>query len=516
MGISFSIVPASILQPLFYAEVSNSKAAGGTTSRPTLLIGQALGTGFTANVPARLFGLGTANTLYRPGSHLARMVKVYMDADPNAEIWCLPVADNGTTKAAKTITLVGTSTAAGTLNLYIAGQKLAISVATNKTASQIGDLIAAALGIDEAAAHALGSTYPVTAVNTSGAVALTARNAGTLGNQIDVRCNYLGDAASEFYPAGITITELPNGTYVSLTGGATDPTLTTAIANMGDKRFSYIGHGYGVSGSGLPVTLLKAEMADSTAGRWGPMRRVYGGCYSGIRGTATALAAITLPNDPHACFVGIEGTPTPPWELGAMYAARAAGSFRNDPARPLNTLELVGCLPPWDMDQMVWSEREQLLGLGYTTTFVDSSGTVRIQRAVTSYTTTSLGTADASYRDATTPATLDYLLTELENIVAAKYSRVKLVSDGTQVGPGQAVVTPSMIKAEIVAAYRKWERLAIVENTDTFARLLVVERNEADPNRVDVLFPPDLANSLHILAVLNEFRLQYSNEELAA
>ncbi|WP_342230296.1 hypothetical protein, partial [Yersinia enterocolitica] len=32
------------------------------------------------------------------------------------------------------------------------------------------------------------------------------------------------------------------------------------------------------------------------------------------------------------------------------------------------------------------------------------------------------------------------------------------------------------------------------------------------PNRLDVLFPPDYVNQLRVFAVLNQFRLQYSEE----
>ena len=54
------------------------------------------------------------------------------------------------------------------------------------------------------------------------------------------------------------------------------------------------------------------------------------------------------------------------------------------------------------------------------------------------------------------------------------------------------------------------EDKAIVENTALFAKYLIVERNKDDPNRVDVLLPPDLVNQLRIFAVLAQFRLQFN------
>jgi len=36
-----------------------------------------------------------------------------------------------------------------------------------------------------------------------------------------------------------------------------------------------------------------------------------------------------------------------------------------------------------------------------------------------------------------------------------------------------------------------------------------VERDSGNPNRINVLLPPDLVNQLRIFALLNQFRLQY-------
>ena len=68
-----------------------------------------------------------------------------------------------------------------------------------------------------------------------------------------------------------------------------------------------------------------------------------------------------------------------------------------------------------------------------------------------------------------------------------------------------------MIRGELVGAYRELEYRGIVENAELFKQHLIVERNSSNPNRLDVLFPPDYVNQLRIFALLNQFRLQYSN-----
>ncbi|PWV98588.1 phage tail sheath C-terminal domain-containing protein, partial [Mangrovibacter plantisponsor] len=105
-----------------------------------------------------------------------------------------------------------------------------------------------------------------------------------------------------------------------------------------------------------------------------------------------------------------------------------------------------------------------------------------------------------------------YVLRQLKSIITSKYPRHKLADDGTRFGAGQAIVTPAVIKGELCTVYRTMERNGIVENYDLFKAHLIVERNTDNPNRVDVLFPPDYVNQLRTFAVLNQFRLQYNEE----
>lgn len=67
-----------------------------------------------------------------------------------------------------------------------------------------------------------------------------------------------------------------------------------------------------------------------------------------------------------------------------------------------------------------------------------------------------------------------------------------------------------MIRGEILAEYADMEDLGLVENARLFAKYLIVERDGTNPNRVNVLLPPDLINQLRIFALLHQFRLQYS------
>lgn len=100
-----------------------------------------------------------------------------------------------------------------------------------------------------------------------------------------------------------------------------------------------------------------------------------------------------------------------------------------------------------------------------------------------------------------------YILRYLRSIITSKYGRHKLANDGTRFSDGQAIVTPNVIRAELITAYEALEFQGLVEDVEAFKANLIVERNANDRNRIDVLFTPDYVNQLNIFALINQFRL---------
>lgn len=259
-------------------------------------------------------------------------------------------------------------------------------------------------------------------------------------------------------------------------------------------------------------SMALTEMND-TSGRWSYARQLYGHVYTAKIGTLSELvAAGDQFNQQHITLAGYEKeTQTPADELAASRTARAAVFIRNDPARPTQTGELVDMLPAPKGKRFTMTEQQTLLSHGVATAYVES-GVLRIQRDVTTYRKNAYGVADNSYLDSETLHTSAYVLRKLKSVITSKYGRHKLASDGTRFGPGQAIVTPAVIKGELLATYRQLERAGIVENYELFKQYLVVERDASDPNRLNTLFPPDYVNQLRVFAVVNQFRLQYSEE----
>ena len=126
---------------------------------------------------------------------------------------------------------------------------------------------------------------------------------------------------------------------------------------------------------------------------------------------------------------------------------------------------------------------------------------------ITTYQLNGAGAPDTSYLDLNTVLTLSYLRYDWRTFIASRYPRHKLASDDVRPAPGQAIITPSIGKAEAVSRFAQWQDLGLVEGIEQFKTDLIVERNSQDPNRLDFLLPPDIINQLRIAATQIQFLL---------
>ena len=502
MAPSFSQIPSNLRVPLFWAEVDASAASTSTGDNPkSLLIGQKKSTGSaTANQPVMITSEALAQTLFGFGSELHRMIVSYLAQDPFGELWAIPLTDGVGVAGTLTLTVSGTATESGTIHLYLAGRKVEVGVVNGDTASTVVTAMVAAI---------TNSLLPLGVTSADGAgdtVVITHDHHGTIGNSYDVRASYYGPGAGERLPAGITVTAGGNSieaTPAVLASGATDPSFATAITNMGDEPFDYIA--FGVSTTTV-LGLIEAELLD----RWSALKQVYGLAFTSVRDTVANLYTFgDARNSPYVSILGHTLVPSCNGEIAAAYAGVSARELRNDPARPLQSLALSGILPPRIGDVFSATNRNSLLFQGISVAH-RAGGAYRLTAAITEYQENGAGNADDSYLYVETLATLQYVLRYLKSRIEQKYPNHKLANDGTRYGAGQAIVTPSIIRGELVAAYLDLMELGLVENIDAFVENLTVTRNSQNPNRLDVLYPPDLVNGLRVFALLMQFRLQYA------
>jgi len=491
MPISFNSIPVNLKTPGVYVEFDNSQAIRGLAGLPykVLIVGQRLAAGTVAElVPTKVTTANQAIEYFGRASMLAHMVEQYKKNNNFTETWCIALDDAGAGVAATgKLTITGTATAAGTFNLYVAGRAVKVAVAASDDQDAVAAAIVAAITAD--------LDLPVTAaVNGTNAdeADITARHKGENGNDIDLRVNYY---QGEELPAGITVA------VTAMASGATNPDFAGVVTAMGDEWYNVIAMPYTDAAN---LTLLETELSD----RWGPLRPIEGHAFAGAAGSQGTMTTLgDSRNNPHLSIMGANASPTPPHELAAIVSGVAAYYGNIDPARPFQTLDLVGFLPPALTAKWTQAERNLLLLDGISTYTVDAGGTAHIERLVTTYNLNDQAVRDESYFDVNTLLTLGYLRYTFRARFSSRYPRHKLGDDGTRYGAGQAILTPKTAKGECFNLFRQWEEIGLVENFDQFKADIVVERNGIDPNRLDFLLPPDLINQLRVVAAQIEFRL---------
>ncbi|MDB6374466.1 phage tail sheath subtilisin-like domain-containing protein [Photorhabdus bodei] len=496
MAVPFSRVPNNIRAPLFYVEFDNSMANSAIATQRTLIIGQMLSTSTAKpDIPERISSAAQVANLFGNGSMLHGMAEAYFANDQAAEIWVLPLSDADNMVAAKgSVKVSSPATDTGVISLYIGGQRVQITVVATDKAEQVATALSDAINKKV--------TLPVTAIvafDSADTVTLTAKNKGAAGNSIDLRLNYRGQAGGEFTPAGMELK------ITQMAGGAGAPDLKNALGNLKDRSFDFIANPYTDTAS---LDDVKAFLSDTT-GRWSWEQQLYGHSYGAINGAYGELASFgEQRNYQHETLLGVTKSPTPNYIWAAALTGAIAPSLRNDPGRPVQTLPISGVLAPASEDQLDLIERNNLLHSGISTFTVADDGTIQVENIITTYQKNSFGDNDDSYLEVETLYLLMYVTRYIRTQITSKFARMKLVKDASRYAPGSAIVTPNVIRAELIAQYRTLEYNGYVQDSKSFAKGLIVDINPQNPNRIDVLWTGTLINQLRVFALLNQFRLQ--------
>lgn len=462
-NISFSQLPSSIRKPGKYVEFNASLAVRTLPSNAQrlLIVAQSLATGTApAGVPVAVFDDGAAATLFGRGSHAHLMVRAAIGAYRYARITVLPLADAvGATAASATVTLTGTATKAGSIAIQVGDRSAILAVPVGETAAQATTRLLALL--------AQQVDWPVVAAAKVDAISITARNAGTIGNDLVL------SAISGV--AGLTVAT------TAMAGGLIDPDLEVALATVFKSSDEIIVSPFAntVALKALRTHLAERGNAIEQRGAVG----VY--ATTGTLAAATTLAASV--NHERITAALLPGTSTPAFELAAIYAAVI--SSEEDPARPLNTLALTGVDVPPLSARLSRMEQEACLVNGVTPLEVGPGETVQIVRAITTYTLDPQGITDIAWLDLTTIRTMDYVRKSVRERLSLRFPREKL-----------SARTAPRVRSEILDVLNKLEELEIVEEVKANASGLIVERDSQDPNRLNARIPTDVVNGLHVLA----------------
>lgn len=467
--------------PGFYCEIDNSLASQGLPGKPSvgLFIGQKLSGLLEYN---KISGLISSPSQVIPlageGSELHRMAEAWFENNTRNKLYIMAVEQTEGQAAVYNLAVTAENAKAGMLNLLIGGRSVKVTINDEDTAAEIATAIK-----DKINANPMIPATATIAPEKTAEVVLTAKHKGTAGNYIDIRENYY---QGEETAAGVALT------VTQSKQGSGNADLTDAIAALGDFYATNIVSSYTDAAN---IRFIKTELTR----RFGAMVNMESVFYYVVKGSLSEmLTAVQGVNHQCVCPIMDYKSPNMPEERAARFSAVAAYYFQMDPARQIANLPLTGDLPA--AEELRKDERDMLLNAGISTLKTDASGNTVIEREATSYRTNVNGAADESYFDLPSVYDLFYLRYSWKNRFSTKFPRHKLASDGYNVQPGQAIVTPQILTAELCALADDWEAAGLIEDAAGFKQTAITERPADDDCRADQLFRPNLMDNLRIIA----------------
>ncbi len=514
INIAFQQIPqANPFPPFYYVEFNNSNAGvAGNGAQRSLIVGQTINV--VAEVVTYVPSAAWAANYFGAGSQLALMAAKVYAADPDAQLWALPLADAASSAAATgKISFTGPATGNGTVYVMAGSREVQVGVTSTMTATAIAAAVVAAVN---AYIDPRGMALPVTA-SVDGTndyqVDFTARNKGAVGNNIFLGLNFYGSATGEALPAGV------GATVTAMSGGATDPDLAGVAVALGTTAYDFIA----LAGYTEATQLNEIQaMMSFNGGRWGYAQQLFGHVWTafqsadGNAGTDLLTFGATR-NDPHMTVVGYEtGCPCTPFEIAAGYMSAFAAASKASPSQPEQTLPIPDTIAAPSGSQFGFATQTALLGAGIALMMPAAGGSLSIMMSVTSYQSNAWGQTDRSYLLATTMFQLMYYVRDQKANLTQKFPRATLAQDGTNFGQQgnfgadtPSIVTPKVMEGELIAEYARMspggDLPVIVQDPANYAP--VCQINGSNPNRMDVLDDPILIGGLRMIAVVNMFRL---------
>ena len=213
-----------VSQPDVTVNILAANTLVANTGQKVLFIGQktAAGSAVSGALNTQIANDNSWDTLFGLKSMLAGMIRDARKLNSDVRFDAIALSDAAGTKATGTITIVGNATAAATLKVIVGSKQnhtFLIPIVSGDAIADIATAIAAAITAD--------TKIPVTAAAALGVVTITAVNDGTVGNTIGIKLEDEQGFGSAFTIAGMT-------------GGATDPFLTTVFDAIGDERYQTI------------------------------------------------------------------------------------------------------------------------------------------------------------------------------------------------------------------------------------------------------------------------------------
>ena len=466
-NVEFDNIPSSIRNPGVYTEYN---AKGAVTALPVnpqevlIVAPQSVEMSAAFSKPVKIFSDVEAEKLFGAGSWAHLMVHKALQNNPNIRLTVIGLKDHSAGVAAVgKVSFTGSASHIGVMSLIIAGRAYSLSVAKGEADTAIATRMMAILN----AATDCPVVASIDEASQNKGLKLTAKAKGEIGNEIS-----LSEKNSV------------NGVSVSLnalSGGQQNASIAEALASVAGEHYNIIVSPFVDDVNARALREHLEAVSAPTAKK--PAIGVLG--WRGTMATGTTFTGKL--NSERLTVAWYKGAIEANALLAAGYAAVIAGE--EDPARPLNTLEIKG-LSLVDSSQFpTFAEFDQALYHGLTPLEVVNHR-VRIMRAITTYTKSPTNTDDPSYLDLTTIRTLDYVRKAIEQRIELRFPRSKLSRKRT----------PPAVRSEILDVLYRLEDKEIIEGVDEHKKRLIVTVNGQDVNRIDTAIPADVVNGLHVVA----------------
>lgn len=475
-NIPFNNVPSTIRKPGNYSEFNFSAAIRNLpANNPKIaILAQKTASGSaTADKPIKILSQEDGVLYGGQGSIADLTISSLLKVNPNLSVDLVPIDDAGGSPSVGTITVANVPTSTGTLRIWIGNVLVEVTVTSGDAVNDIAAAIDTAIQAKE---HLM----PVTSGVSTAVVTLTARNDGLLGNNIAISYEAINILTTTFV-------------VVQPVSGATDPSITNALAAIFPKKYDYI---LCTLNDATNLGLLKAHLVSVSSAL--EKRRgmgIYG--WNQAQATVETLAGTTM-NYERLSVGSVTYDKTTSqghsldYEIAGAYCA--ANASVNDPALPRNGVVLTGIAPPSIDNRYSRSEQESMLYNGVTPLDVNFNEEVNIVRAITNYTTSSAGYPDPARLDITTILSMDFGAFAIEFRQAETFQQAKKTKK-----------SKDKVETQILDVMRQLEDLEIWHNIDEYGPQVMVEDDLQDFARVNTSIPTPVVLGLHVLG--NKFNL---------
>ena len=474
-----SVIDNSNKVPGSYLKVSlgTGPRSAGSAPRKVLLYGNKLAGGSVAlETATQVLTDDDANTLFGRGSELARMVRAALRVNRTVDLHATAITESAGTEASEDIVLgVGPASAAGTLEIWIGGDRVVAAIADLDSVTLAGDAVAAAINDN--------LDFPATAVNAVGTVTVTARHKGLRGNFIHIRTKLTG---------ADTITHTPLNTYLSSGATADDP--QTAIDNAQPVRYHYhVAPVEDATELAKFVTHVDSD-ADPTIGQ----RELVISASRDTLANATTLA--TGSNAERGQIAWLYNAEDEPSILAAALAAYRAKAESADAAANHDDAGLTRLhVPTAVADLPVTAELVSALNNGLTP-LRSVNGTISIVRSITSHSQTVSMTPDFGVLDTHKVTVPDFVADDLDaNWVRFKGFKAK-DDDPDGEAPNPGVLTPTLVRDFIYERLKSAESSDLIVDVDVRKEEIEVELSLITDGRFDSIIPTDVIELAHQFA----------------